>query len=67
MIPQRLMRSAGTVLMVVALPAVFLGGCSAPLDPRYGPNAPRNGYGQPVDPTYGTPLPGTPYCCGGRG
>lgn len=66
MMPRGLMRSAGAVLVMIALPVALLSGCSVPRDPRYGPDAPRNGYGQPVDPAYGTPLPGTPYCCGGR-
>jgi hypothetical protein len=34
-------------------------------DPAYGPNAPRNAFGQPVDPVYGAQLPGTYLCCGG--
>jgi hypothetical protein len=52
------------VAVIVAAPLVLIGGCSAAHDPTYGPNAPRNGYGQPVDPVYGTQLPGTWVCCG---
>ena len=55
-------RSVWAALMVAA-PLVLIAGCSAPRDPMYGPNAPRNGYGQPVDPVYGTQLPGTWLCC----
>jgi hypothetical protein len=52
------------IALIIAAPLVLLGGCSAPLDPMYGPGAPRNGYGQPVHPVYGTQLPGTYVCCG---
>jgi len=63
--PQRSMRSVRAAL-VIAVPLIWLGGCSMPRDPMYGPDAPRNGFGQPVHPIYGTQLPGTPNCCGGR-
>jgi hypothetical protein len=54
------------IVLVVAAPLALLGGCSASHDPMYGPDAPRNAYGQPVDPVYGTQLPGTYLCCGRR-
>jgi len=54
------------IAVIVAAPLVLGGGCSAPRDPMYGPNAPHNAFGQPVDPIYGTQLPGTYLCCGGR-
>jgi hypothetical protein len=60
------LEAALATLAIVASP-IFLGACSLPPpDPRYGPNAPRNAFGQPVDPVYGTQLPGTWLCCGGR-
>lgn len=58
-------RSAWMALIVLA-PLILTGGCSAPRDASYGPDAPRNGFGQPVDPVYGTQLPGTYLCCGRR-
>jgi hypothetical protein len=44
---------------------ILLGACG-PVDPMYGPDAPKNAFGQPVHPIYGTQLPGTSACCGGR-
>jgi predicted small lipoprotein YifL len=57
----RSMRAAAVVLA----PLVLLGACG-PVDPMYGPDAPKNAFGQPVHPIYGTQLPGTPACCGAR-
>ena len=53
------------IAMLIAAPLLLLGGCSAPRDPAYGANAPRNGFGQPVDPVYGTQLPGTTRAAAG--
>jgi predicted small lipoprotein YifL len=50
---------------LVAAPLMLLAACG-PTDPMYGPNAPKDAFGQPVHPVYGTPLPGTYSCCGGR-
>jgi predicted small lipoprotein YifL len=57
-------RSVWTAMLVSA-PLFVLGACG-PFDPMYGPDAPKNAFGQPVHPIYGTQLPGTAVCCGGR-
>jgi predicted small lipoprotein YifL len=60
--PKIVIRSAGVVAVVLA-PLMLLGACG-PFDPMYGPDAPKNAFGQPVHPIYGTQLPGTSTCCG---
>jgi hypothetical protein len=61
---KKFIRSVWAAAVIVA-PVALLGACG-PFDPMYGPDAPKNGFGQPVHPIYGTQLPGTPLCCGGR-
>jgi hypothetical protein len=61
----RSIRSTCAAALAIA-PLILLGACG-PTDPRYGPDAPKNGFAQPVDPVYGTQLPGTYMCCGGMG